>query len=471
MTFSEFVLNLIYYSDHLILWYFLWINSIYIMLVVLSIPDLYQRFKEINSEDVENLLKSEFVPPITILAPAYNEQENIVTSVNAMLHLSYRHIEVIVINDGSKDDTLLTLIEAFDLVQVPPAMPQYIKTQRVKAYYKSKTFNNLLVIDKQNGGKADSLNAGINACQSPFFMACDADTIIEKDALKRMIRPVLMRNNTIACGGTIRVVNNCVVESGNVKKVVYPKNYLAAIQTVEYLRAFLFGRLGWNRLGGNLIISGAFGLFNRQVVVEAGGYRSDTVGEDMELTVRLHRLMLEKQQPYRIDFIPDPVAWTEVPETAKVLSRQRERWHRGLIDTLWRHRSMMFRFDFGNIGIVAYPFFVFGEALAPVFEVLGYFGVILGLYFGVINIPFAILFFFVAWGLMLILTFFSIFMEETSFRKYNQQNDIYKMFLYAILENIGYRQMTVFYRLKAFWKFFKKDKQWGDMQRKGFTKK
>jgi cellulose synthase/poly-beta-1,6-N-acetylglucosamine synthase-like glycosyltransferase len=471
MTLYEFTLKLIYYTDVFIIWYFLWINSIYIILVLLSIPDLYERFKEINSEDIDNILKSDSVPAISIVAPAYNEQENIVTSINAMLHLSYRHIEVVVVNDGSKDDTLNQIIRAFDCYKVPPAIPSYVKTKPVKAYYKSKIYANLLVIDKENGGKADSLNAGINACTSPFFMACDADTLIEKDALKRMIRPVLMRKNTIACGGTIRIVNDCKVENGNVTKVNYPKNYLAAIQAVEYLRAFLFGRLGWNKLGGNLIISGAFGLFNREVVLEAGAYRTDTVGEDMELTVRLHHLMLEKHIPYRIDFIPDPVAWTEVPSSLKVLARQRERWHRGMIDTMIRHRKMLFNFSYGQIGIIAYPFFVFGEMLAPVFEILGYIGIGLGLYFGLINIPFAVLFFLVAWGLMLILTLFSVFMEETSFRKYNHQSDIFKMFAYAVLENVGYRQLTVWYRLQAFWKYFRKDKKWGEMTRTGFNKK
>ncbi|MBP7562936.1 MAG: glycosyltransferase family 2 protein, partial [Candidatus Cloacimonetes bacterium] len=218
MTLYEFTLKLIYYTDVFIIWYFLWINSIYIILVLLSIPDLYERFKEINSEDIDNILKSDSVPAISIVAPAYNEQENIVTSINAMLHLSYRHIEVVVVNDGSKDDTLNQIIRAFDCYKVPPAIPSYVKTKPVKAYYKSKIYANLLVIDKENGGKADSLNAGINACTSPFFMACDADTLIEKDALKRMIRPVLMRKNTIACGGTIRIVNDCKVENGNVTK-------------------------------------------------------------------------------------------------------------------------------------------------------------------------------------------------------------------------------------------------------------
>ncbi len=457
--------------DNLILWYFLWINSVYILLIFLSFPEIYVRFREVNSEDLEVLLKSEAIPPISIVAPAYNEEVTIVDSAKSMLNLSYTNVNVILINDGSKDNTMQVLMDNFQLEKVPPAIPQYIKSKPVRGYYKSKLYPKLLVIDKENGGKADSLNAGINACVTPFFMAVDADTLIESDALRRMIRPVLTTRNTVASGGTIRIVNDCETDAGKVTKVVFPKSILPAIQTVEYLRAFLFGRLGWNILGGNLVISGAFGLFNREAVLDVGGYRTDTVGEDMELVVRLHHELKKQKKPFRVEFIPDPVAWTEVPSTLKVLSRQRERWHRGLIDTLWRHREMFMNPRYGITGLFTFPFFVLGELMAPVIEMIGYLGLIAGLILKVIDWKFAMLFFVVAWGLMMILTIFTIIMEETTFKKYSGFKDIVKMILFTIVESLGYRQLTVIWRLQAFYKYLRKDQSWGKMTRAGFSDK
>jgi cellulose synthase/poly-beta-1,6-N-acetylglucosamine synthase-like glycosyltransferase len=461
--------QMIYWLDICILIYFILLNSFYILLVLLSLPDIVQRFRETNQERFENLLKSESIPPITILAPAYNEEAGILPSVRSMLNLSYPHVEVVVINDGSKDGTLQKMIDEFHMIPVPAAIPITILTQPILGYYRSRDYPNLKVIDKMNGGKADSLNAGINACSTPFFMAVDADTIIDRDALRRMVRPMLTRKHTIASGSTIRVANDCRVEFGRVTKVNFPTKPLPAIQVVEYLRAFLFGRLGWNHIGGNLVISGAFGLFDKAAVVEVGGYLTDTVGEDMELTVRLHRHFREQKRPYRVQFIPDPVAWTEVPSDMRSLAKQRERWHRGLIDTLNRHREMFLNPRYGIIGMVSFPFFVVGEMLAPVVEFVGYVGLVLGLFFHAVNIPFAILFFLAAWGLMIILTILSIIMEETTFRKYTRFRDLLKMFFFSVCENIGYRQLTVLWRLKAFYNYFRGVKNWNKSKRVGFN--
>jgi cellulose synthase/poly-beta-1,6-N-acetylglucosamine synthase-like glycosyltransferase len=464
-----FISQMIFWLDVIILIYFIVLNSFYILLVALSLPDIVQRFRETNQERFERLLKSESVPPITILAPAYNEEEGILPSVRSMLNLSYPHVEVVVINDGSKDGTMAKLIREFNLIEVPPAIQVTILTQPIKSFYRSRDYPNLKVLDKVNGGKADSLNAGINACSTPFFMAVDADTIIDRDALRRMIRPMLTRKHTIASGSTIRVANDCKVEYGRVIEVNYPRKILPAIQVVEYLRAFLFGRLGWNHLGGNLVISGAFGLFDRAAVLAVGGYLTDTVGEDMELTVRLHRYFRDQKLPYRVQFIPDPVAWTEVPADFQSLAKQRERWHRGLIDTLSRHRDMFLNPKYGMVGMLSFPVFVIGEMMAPVVEFVGYIGLVFGLIFHAVNLPFAILFFMAAWGLMIILTIFSIIMEETTFRKYTKFTDLLKMFMYSLLENIGYRQVTVFWRLKGFWNYFRGVKNWNKTKRVGFN--
>jgi cellulose synthase/poly-beta-1,6-N-acetylglucosamine synthase-like glycosyltransferase len=461
----------VYLFDSAVLIYFLFINSFYALLLVISFLEIYRRYAEVKTENFEHVLKSESVPGITIIAPAYNESANIQESILSILKLSYPKLDLIIVNDGSIDNTLAVLQESFQLKSIPPAFPSHIKTEKIRGVYRSKRYRNLIVIDKNNGGKADSLNAAINACGTPYFMAIDADTIIEKDALQRMIRPTLTQHNVIASCGTIRVANNCVVESGFLKKVRFPSNLLAMVQTVEYLRAFLFGRLGWNRLGGNLVISGAFGLFNRQAVTDIGGYRTDTVGEDMELTVHLHRHMLENNIPYKIEFIPDPVVWTEVPESLSVLHRQRERWHRGLLETLLTHRQVLWNPKYKWMGMVSFPFFVFGELLAPLIELLGYIGLILGLYLGAIDSDFALLFFLLSWGFSALLTLFAIFLEITSFRRYDKISDFFKMIYCLLIETFGYRQLTILFRLQGFYKYLRGDQSWGNMTRTGFSSK
>ncbi|HET6761775.1 MAG TPA: glycosyltransferase family 2 protein, partial [Gemmatimonadaceae bacterium] len=293
-------------------------------------------------------------------------------------------------------------------------------------------------------------------------------TLIEADGLQRMVRPFLYATDVVATGGTIRVVNGSDVKSGRVVKTRVPTNALAGMQVVEYLRAFLFGRLGWNRLGGNIIISGAFGLFHRESVMAAGGYLHDTVGEDMELVLRLKRLSYEQGGPGRIAFVPDPVAWTEVPESLKVLGRQRDRWHRGLADVLWRHKRMLLNPRYGVTGLVVFPYYAFVELLAPVIEAAGLVTLAFGLIFGIIDWNFAALFYLTAYGLGTALTAFTLILEDLSFHRYETFRDRALLFWWALLENLGYRQMTVYWRLRGLWKFLRGRKDWGAMERKGF---
>ena len=325
-----------------VLLYFLAVNGWYLVLLVSSLLELRHHMLLITDESRHLLLSSTLSPTISILAPAYNEEATIETSLRALLALQYPSLEIIVISDGSKDRTVQVLIEKFALVAVKTIYEQRIKTKPVRSLYRSSTYSSLVVVDKENGGKADALNVGLSFARGELVCAMDADTLIEADGLQRMVRPFLYATDVVATGGTIRVVNGSQVKHGRVAKTAVPTHMLAGMQVVEYLRAFLFGRLGWNRLGGNIIISGAFGLFQREAVVNAGGYLHDTVGEDMELVLRLKRLSYEQGGPGKIGFVPDPVAWTEVPESAAVLGRQRDRWHRGLADVLWRHRRMLF---------------------------------------------------------------------------------------------------------------------------------
>jgi len=457
-------------TDLTILVYFLALNSFYAVLLILSIPEIWEQTRLAEDEDFQRLMQSDALPPITILVPAYNESATIEASVTAILTLEYRNYEVVVVNDGSKDDTMEQLRHAFDLYEVPRIYPETIATKPLRALYRSRSRSRLLVLDKENGGKADSLNAAINASRFPLVIAVDADTLIEPDALLRLTRPFLLGREIAAVGGTVRVANNCTVKDGRVTDARVPGKVIPGIQVVEYLRAFLFGRLGWNRLGGNLIISGAFGLFRKEYVMAVDGYRTNSVVEDLDLVVRMHRYLRRNKIKYEMPFIPDPVAWTEVPESFKILSRQRERWHRGLIAAMWQYKTMLFNPRYGRIGFLAMPFFAFGEMLAPVVELLGYVITIVGLSFGLLNVSFALLFLLVAWGYGMLLSIWAVVLEEVSFRRYRRFVDLFRMLLFASLENFGYRQLTVWWRLKAFANVAKGVHAWGDMARKGFGK-
>jgi cellulose synthase/poly-beta-1,6-N-acetylglucosamine synthase-like glycosyltransferase len=449
---------LIHTTDVVILVYFLALNTFYALLLVLAIPEIWAQTRLAEDEDFQRLMQSDALPPITILVPAYNESATIEASVTAILTLEYRNFEIVVVNDGSKDDTLERLRHAFDLYEVPRTYPETIATQPPRAVYRSRTRTRLLVIDKENGGKADSLNAAINASRFPLVIAVDADTLIEPDALLRLTRPFLLGAKIAAVGGTVRVANGCTVADGRVTDARVPRAFLPGIQVVEYLRAFLFGRLGWNRLGGSLVISGAFGLFRKDYLHAIGGYDVASVVEDLDLVVRLHRHLQRHKIAYEITFIPDPVAWTEVPESVRILSRQRERWHRGLLAAMWQHKGMLLNPRYGRVGLIGMPFFTFGEMLAPLVEVLGY---------GITS--FALLFLLVAWGYGMLLSIWAVVLEEVSFRRYGRAGDLARLIVYAMLETFGYRQLTVWWRLRAFATVWKHKRQWGEMTRKGFA--
>jgi YaiO family outer membrane protein len=462
--------SLVATTDLTILVYFLVLNSFYALLLILSIPEIWEQTRLAEDEDFQRLMQSDALPPITILVPAHNESATIEASVTAILTLEYRNYEVIVVNDGSKDDTMDRLRQAFELYEIPRIYPETIPTKPLRALYRSRSRSRLTVLDKENGGKADSLNAAINASRFPLVIAVDADTLIEPDALLRLTRPFLLGRQIAAVGGTVRVANNCTVKDGRVTDARVPGKVIPGIQVVEYLRAFLFGRLGWNRLGGNLIISGAFGLFRKDYVMAVAGYRTSSIVEDLDLVVRMHRYLRQHKIKYEMPFIPDPVAWTEVPESFKILSRQRERWHRGLIAAMWQYKSMLFNPRYGRIGMLAMPFFAFGEMLAPVVELLGYLITTVGLAFGLVNVSFALLFVLVAWGYGMLLSIWAVVLEEVSFRRYRRFGDLFRLLLFASLENFGYRQLTVFWRLKAFANVWRGVHVWGDMARKGFGK-
>lgn len=452
-----------------VLVYFVAISTFYAVLLASAAAEMRAHVLRIRGESRWRVLSSAVAPSISMLAPAFNEASTISDSVRALLTLSYPNLEIVIINDGSRDGTLDVLRRELSLVPLHPIFRRTIRTRPVRGLYRSGEHPTLLVIDKENGGKADSLNAGLNVASADLVCAIDADTLIEPDALQRMVRPFLEGDQVLAAGGTIRVANSSIVRQGRVAQAHVPGSPLPGFQVIEYLRAFLFGRLGWNRLGGNLIISGAFGLFRRQSMLAIGGYTSDTVGEDMEVVVRLRRGARENGQPDAVRFIPDPVAWTEVPSSLRVLGRQRDRWHRGLADVLWRHRAVLFNPRYGAFGLVVYPYFVLVELLAPVIEAIGLIGLVVGLVVGAVDVPFAILFFCVAYGYGLNLSLATLLLEELSFRRYAGLRDHALLLLWAVLENFGYRQLTVLWRLRGLVNYLRRRTTWGAMERRGFA--
>ncbi len=447
--------------------YFVLVNGFYLLLLASAAIEMRRHVLASRGESRRRVLGSEVAPRISVLAPAYNEVATIETSLRAFLALEYPDLEVVVVNDGSRDATLDVLRERFDLEPIHTIYRRRIPTRPVRQLYRSRSHPNLVVADKENGGKADSLNAALDLASGDLVCAIDADTLIEPDALLRMVRPFLLDDNTLAAGGTIRVVNDCTVANGRVTEVRLPHRFLASLQVVEYLRAFLFGRLGWNRLGGNLIVSGAFGLFRRDSVIEAGGYLHDSVGEDVELVARLRRVSYETGGPRRVAFIPDPVAWTEVPESLRVLRRQRDRWHRGLADTLWRHRRVLLNPRYGALGMFVLPYFVFVELIAPVIEVVGLVGLAAGLWLGTLNTRFALLFFLAAYGLGVVLNALTILLEEMSFHRYDRLGQRLRLLGLSLIDSIGYRHLTVAWRVQGLINFLRGRTEWGLMERRG----
>jgi cellulose synthase/poly-beta-1,6-N-acetylglucosamine synthase-like glycosyltransferase len=463
---AEFVLVAL---QRVALGYFLLVNGFLVLLLTMAAIDLRRQRLDMWQEVRWRLLSSDVAPVITILAPAYDEETTVAESVRSLLTLRYPSLEVVVVNDGSGDGTLAALQSEFDLVGVHPApIRRRIETQPIRGLYRSRRTPALVVVDKENGGKADALNAGLEVATGELACAIDADTIVEPDALQRMIRPFLLDDRVVAAGGTLRVVNGADVHAGRVTRQRAPRRFLPGVQAVEYLRAFLAGRVGWNRLGGNLIISGAFGLFRREPMIAAGGYRHDTVGEDMELVVRMRRLAREQGEPDGIVFVPDPVAWTAVPSRLRVLGRQRDRWHRGLADVVERHRGVVLNPRYGAMGLVVAPYFVLVELLAPVVELIGVLAVAIGLPLGMINLPFALLFLLVAYGLGLVLTTLTLALEEWTFGGYGGLRDRLALLGFGVLENLGYRQLTAFWRVRGLVRHRRGHAEWGAMEREGF---
>lgn len=439
-------------------------------LLVLAWAELRRYRARSNSTALRRALRSPLAPPIAILVPAYNEASGIADSVRSLLALNYPRIEVVVINDGSADDTLQRLVEVFELRPVPRPTPPFLAHRPVRGVYAPRSQLPLLVIDKENGGKADSLNAGINFCTSPVVVSVDADSILEQDALAQAALPFIEDPlRTVATGGTVRIANGCQIEHGRVTGIALPQSRVAMFQLVEYLRAFFGARTGWTALNALLIVSGAFGLFQRDAVITVGGYRTDTVGEDMELVVRLHRACRRARRPYRIVYVPDPVCWTEAPESLRILRRQRRRWQRGSVETLLFHARMLLNPRYRAVGLVSLPALLLFDILGPILELSGYLVTLISFLLGLISPQAFLLFLALAVLYGLILTLGAAVLEDATTNRHPSWADLRRILCYAVGENFGYRQLGHLWRIEGLWQLVRKA-EWGAMERKGLSR-
>lgn len=447
--------------------YFLALNGVYVMLNVVALFAL-RHYMDQREAAGDGALSPDIEIPITILVPAYNEATTISESVRALLQLEYSELEIVVVNDGSRDDTLAVLQREFALRPFPEAYRVRLPTRPVRAVYRSAIYNNLRVIDKENGGKADSVNAGINAARYPLFCVIDADSILQRDSLRRAVQPFLDDSATVAAGGTVRIANGCRVSGGFLESVQLPRHPLAMFQVVEYLRAFLFGRLGWSPMNALLIISGAFGLFRKETVVAVGGFRSDTIGEDMDLVVRMHRLLRAEGRPYRISYVPDPICWTEAPEDLGTLGRQRIRWQRGLAESLQANLGLLASRRGGLVGWFAFPFFLVFECLGPLFEVFGVLLIATAAMAGFLSLEAFLVLTGLAVVLGVLLSTSAFLFEQMSFQVYPRLGQSLRLFLFAVVENFGYRQLNSVWRMYGMLEHLSGRKaKWGEMKRLG----
>lgn len=468
-TFLEFIML---FFGGLILIYMLIVILTYSIMLILAFFQLRKQYRLDKEEIDEDYIDVIYTKPISIIVPAYNEEVGIIDSIQSLLSLRYPQTELIVVNDGSTDQTQEKMIKQFQMKSVQKIVREQISTQPINHIFQSDIHPNLWLIEKENGGKADALNAGINVAKYPYFCSIDGDSILEEKSLLRVMKPIILSNEeVIAAGGNIRIANGLDVQLGAIFQTNLSKNYLVVMQVVEYLRAFLMGRIALSKFNLILIISGAFSVFSKKMVVEVGGYSTQMIGEDMELVVKLHRFLKEKKSKKRIEFVPDPVCWTEAPQTFLILRKQRRRWHQGLIESLWKHKKMTFNPKYGAIGMISFPYYWLVECLGPLIELGGYVYIVIAFFLGDIYYEFALLLslLFVLYGA--VFSAASILLEAWSMNTYPKMKDVFRLVILSLTEIFWYKPLTLVWRGEGFIQFILRRKDWGNMQRAGLSKK
>jgi cellulose synthase/poly-beta-1,6-N-acetylglucosamine synthase-like glycosyltransferase len=458
-------------SNHALFWYYLASNFAYLAMLIVALKTSAAHQRWLESHCLAWLKDNPLTPPITVIAPAHNEEASIAVSIRNLLELDYPQLEVIVVNDGSKDRTFEVLREKFRLRAVRAVYVPQVKSASVRGLYRSDADPRLLVVDKQAGGsKADAVNAGLNAATSPYVCVVDSDSILERDALLRIVVPILDDpKRVVAVGGIIRVVNGSEIEGGQLRRIRLPRKSIEVIQVIEYLRAFLIGREAWAQANMLMIISGAFGLFRTDLVRAVGGYQSSSIGEDIDLVARLHRHLREKGSHYEIRFVPDPMCWTEVPSDLKSLGRQRARWQKGLLDVLWPNRDMLFRARYGRIGCFALPYLWLFELFAPLIELLGIATIVAAACLGALSKGFFLQFLIFGYAFATVISIGSVLQEELTYKRYNDSKDVARLVSYCFLEHFPYRQLHMLWRLQGLWQYLRGDNTWRPIKRTGLA--
>jgi len=476
MEYDYIIRNIVLVFHYFFLVFTVLIVGSYVILAVFSSRETIEYLKKNSFVNYKDLLTSDVAPSISIIAPAYNESLNIVENVRSLLSTHYVNYDVIIVNDGSKDDSLEKLIKAYDLERIEYLINQRVPTQPLRAgVFKSKNpaFEKLIVVDKENGGKADALNCGINISESRYLACIDVDCLLLEDSLQRMVKPFLEYTDrkVIASGGVIRIANSCKIEDGKLLEVNYPDKWLERCQILEYLRSFLLGRMAWARLNGLLVISGAFGLFDREIAIKVGGYDTKTVGEDMEIIVRMRRYMEEEKLPYKVAYIPDPLCWTEAPDNRKIFISQRNRWTRGTIEVLKIHKIIRWNPNYGVLGMLGYPYWMIFERYAPIVEVLGMIYFIFLIIYQPLSWSFILGLFLLVYLFSLLFSFVAIFTEEFTYHQYKRKGIGFKLILTVFLEPFILHPLVLYAAMRGNYDYyFNKKKKWGVMVRKGLSK-
>ena len=456
-------------SNHILFWYYLASNIAYLTMLVVALKTSAAHQRRLESHRLNWIADTPLAPPITLIVPAHNEEGSIRVAMRSLLELDYPELEIIVVNDGSGDRTLQEMREEFCLRPVRAVYVAEMKSASVRGLYRSRVDSRLLVIDKEPGGsKADAVNAGLNAATSPYICVVDADSMLERDALLRIMLPILADpKRVVAVGGIIRVLNGSEISQGHLWRVRLPRKSIEVVQVIEYLRAFLVGREAWGQGNMLMIISGAFGVFRTDLIRAIGGYRTNAIGEDFDLVARLHRHLLDKKADYRIHFVPDPMCWTEVPSDLKSLGRQRARWHKGLLDVLLLTRGMLFRPRYGRVGFFAIPYLWLFEFGAPIIEILGMVTIGAAAVLGALSRGFFLQFLLFGYAFATVISIGSVLQEEITYKRYNDWQDVVRLVSYCFLEHFPYRQMHMFWRLQGIWQYLRGDLVWAPLKRKG----
>ncbi len=457
--------------NHALFWYYLASNLAYLLMLVVALRTTAAHQHRLQSHRLNWIKEAPLAPAITVIAPAHNEERSIRVAVRNLLELDYPQLEVIVVNDGSADRTLEELREEFRLRLVRAIYVPEAQSAQVRGLYRSEIDPKLMVIDKEPGGsKADAVNAGLNSATSPYVCIVDADSILERDGLLRIMLPILDDpDRVVAVGGIIRVLNGSEIEEGHLRRVRLPRKGIEVIQVIEYLRAFLIGREAWSQGNMLMVISGAFGVFRADLVRAVGGYRTSAIGEDFDLVARLHRHLLQQGVDYRIPFVPDPMCWTEAPSDLKSLGRQRARWQKGLLDVLWPNRDMLFKPRYGRIGFLALPYLWLFELLAPLIEIGGIVTIVLAACFGALSREFFLQFMLFGYAFATVISIGAVLQEEITYKRYNDWQDVARLLTYCFLEHFPYRQLHMIWRLQGLWQYLRGDNTWRPLTRKGLS--